>query len=128
MKYCPKCGIELLQNEKFCHNCGNALQKVSEESTTEVKKTENTVQNPQGKGMIFWGLVMTVAAGFFCAVLKTEQSGYKYRRSVVANNIWGGSSGYAPNVDSLMIVAAIVLVIGIALLIIGIARYTSTKK
>lgn len=45
-KFCPNCGTKIIENSKFCHECGYAVNNIMEEKTTNIddKILENIQQ------------------------------------------------------------------------------------
>ena len=44
-KFCPNCGAKVVENSKFCHECGYALSNIAEEKATNIDA--NMLENIQ---------------------------------------------------------------------------------
>ncbi|MCM3216089.1 zinc-ribbon domain-containing protein [Niallia taxi] len=58
MKFCPECGIKIVQNQKYCHECGNNLSLLHPKKINEIQnkkwflKTINKINSPSKVSLI----------------------------------------------------------------------------
>lgn len=127
-EYCSKCGTKLMEEEKFCHNCGVAIIKNYQEGAGTYSNQNQYYYAPKGKGQMVFGIILMALGGLFSILLQNEKSSYSYRESTFANYIYSGTSSYAPDVDTMFIIALVVLFMGAFFFLIGLVRYVSSKK
>lgn len=48
--FCSKCGVEILDDSKYCYKCG---EKMSEESLTRVKSIDENIEHNEDKNNVF---------------------------------------------------------------------------
>lgn len=48
--FCSKCGVEILDDSKYCYKCG---EKISEESLTRVKSIDENIEHNEDKNNVF---------------------------------------------------------------------------
>lgn len=60
-KFCPSCGEQVVDNAKFCKNCGKNLETL--EDNPYVKKNQFTVQDVEDKH------TLAIIIGYICSIL-----------------------------------------------------------
>ena len=43
--FCPNCGNQINDNEKFCSKCGNQIKQDSQDNNEQMKQSEKTISN-----------------------------------------------------------------------------------
>ena len=43
--FCPNCGNQINDNEKFCSKCGNQIKQYSQDNNEQMKQSEKTISN-----------------------------------------------------------------------------------
>lgn len=62
-KFCPECGTEIKEEEKFCSKCGKSTESTSETQTSEVI-TNTTTTNTNAKSKMAAGLLGIFLGGW----------------------------------------------------------------
>ena len=64
-KFCPSCGEELVDNAKFCKNCGMNLETQETQQTSNVQQTTQTYEVPKVEN----DHKLAIIAGYVMAIL-----------------------------------------------------------
>ena len=95
MKYCPKCGTKVGQNDKYCDHCGANLKNSSirklASNNHETNKNRKTRQNCL---IIAVGTILLAAGGVVFFTLQT-QSRYAHHRNISSKEAAAFTIAYA---------------------------------
>ena len=91
-KYCPACGVELIDDAKFCKNCGSSVSAVPRGPTIERPAGEKSHTAAIVIGYILAVLIPLIGLiiGIYLATRKDSQSASKHGKYIiiVAVIIW----------------------------------------